>query len=112
MKDDATPVASTVAVMPGAGEAAQAVSSKWPASDAERNDASHRSMLMDAVLRSTRTGNAFEKAVERIMQAIKLGIVSDGNRLPPERELVMRLGVSRVTLREAIRALQDAGFVT
>jgi len=65
----------------------------------------------DAVLRPVKTGNAFEEAVERILQAIKLGVVGDGERLPPERELAARLNVSRVTLREAIRALQDAGFV-
>lgn len=42
---------------------------------------------------------------------IKLGIVARGERLPPERELAPRLGVSRVTLREAIRALQQDGYV-
>jgi DNA-binding FadR family transcriptional regulator len=65
----------------------------------------------DAILRPVKTGNAFEEAVERILQAIKLGVVGDGERLPPERELAARLNVSRVTLREAIRALQDAGYV-
>lgn len=65
----------------------------------------------DAVFRSVRGGNAFEEAVSRIVQAIKLGIVERGERLPPERELAVRLGVSRVTLREAIRALQQAGYV-
>lgn len=55
--------------------------------------------------------NAFEETVERLMHAIKLGVVRHGERLPPERELAPRLGVSRVTLREAIRALQLAGYV-
>ena len=45
------------------------------------------------------------------MQAIKLGMVSQGDRLPPERELADCLNVSRVTLREAIKALQEAGLV-
>lgn len=65
----------------------------------------------DAVFRPVRTGNAFEEAVERILRAIKLGIVPTGGQLPPERELAVRLGVSRVTLREAIRALRQAGYV-
>lgn len=66
---------------------------------------------LDAVLRPVRSGNAFEEAIERIMQAIKLGAVTTGERLPPERTLAKRLGISRVTLREALRALTDAGLV-
>src|SRR5919198_5732754 len=65
----------------------------------------------DAVFRPVRAGNAFEEAVERLLQSIKLGLVAPGERLPPERDLATRLGVSRVTLREAIRALQQAGYV-
>jgi DNA-binding FadR family transcriptional regulator len=42
---------------------------------------------------------------------VKLGIVSPGERLPPERELSARLGVSRSTLREALRSLGDAGWL-
>jgi DNA-binding FadR family transcriptional regulator len=66
---------------------------------------------LDAVLRPVREGNAFEEAVQRILQAIKLGAVTAGERLPAERELAKRLGISRVTLREALRALIDAGYV-
>jgi DNA-binding FadR family transcriptional regulator len=61
--------------------------------------------------RPVRSGNAFEETVERILQAIKLGTVSPGERLPPERELAGRLKVSRDTLREAIRALAAEGYV-
>ncbi|TDD09524.1 FadR family transcriptional regulator [Nonomuraea deserti] len=63
------------------------------------------------VLRPVRAGNAFEETVERLLQAIKLGLVAPGDKLPPERELAVRLGISRVTLREAIRALSDAGYL-
>ncbi|MGW0808834.1 FadR/GntR family transcriptional regulator [Nonomuraea sp. NPDC002799] len=63
------------------------------------------------VLRPVRAGNAFEETVERLLQAIKLGVVAPGDKLPPERELAVRLGISRVTLREAIRALSDAGYL-
>lgn len=63
------------------------------------------------VLRPVRAGNAFEETVERLLQAIKLGVVPPGRKLPPERELAVRLGISRVTLREAIRALSDAGYL-
>jgi DNA-binding FadR family transcriptional regulator len=66
---------------------------------------------LSAVFRPVRAGNAFEETVERLLQVIKLGVVSYGERLPAERDLAPRLGVSRVTLREAIRALQQEGFV-
>src|SRR3954468_9710279 len=53
--------------------------------------------------------NAFEVTVERLAQSIRLGVLVGGDRLPPERELAETLGVSRVTLREAIGALRAAG---
>ncbi|WP_460367489.1 FadR/GntR family transcriptional regulator [Actinocorallia lasiicapitis] len=64
-----------------------------------------------AVLRPVRGGNAFEETVERLLQVIKLRVIDHGQRLPAERELAPMLGVSRVTLREAIRVLQQEGFV-
>ncbi|WP_184539627.1 FadR/GntR family transcriptional regulator [Streptosporangium becharense] len=66
---------------------------------------------LDVAFRPVRAGNAFEETVERLLQVIKLGAVPHGERLPPERELATRLGISRVTLREAIRALQEAGYL-
>jgi len=58
-----------------------------------------------------RAGNAFEETVERLLTVIKLGVVGPGERFPAERELAARLGISRLTLREAIRELQQAGYV-
>ena len=64
-----------------------------------------------ALFRPVRTGNAFEETVERLLQAIRLGVVRVGERLPAERDLAVKLGVARVTLREAIHALVEAGYV-
>lgn len=66
--------------------------------------------LPDVVLRPT-PGNAFENTVGQLATAIRLGVFTDGQQLPPERELAERLGVSRNTLREAIAALRDSGLV-
>jgi DNA-binding FadR family transcriptional regulator len=64
-----------------------------------------------ALLGPVRAGNAFEETVERMLTVIKLGLVAPGDRFPPERELAALFGVSRLTLREAIRALQQSGYV-
>lgn len=69
------------------------------------------SRLPDAVLRPA-AGNVFESTVEQLATAIRLGVFADGQQLPPERELAERLGVSRMTLREAIAALRDSTLVT
>ena len=70
-----------------------------------------RTALPNAVLRPVRDRNAFEATVEQLASAVRLGALFDGSRLPPERELAGRLGVSRATLREAIAALRSAGLV-
>jgi DNA-binding FadR family transcriptional regulator len=64
-----------------------------------------------ASLRPVRAGNAFEETVERLLTAIRLGVVAPGERFPPEREFAAQLGISRITLREALRALQQSGYV-
>jgi DNA-binding FadR family transcriptional regulator len=64
-----------------------------------------------AVLRPVRKGNAFEETVERLLTAIKLGVIEDGQRFPPERDLAPLLGVSRTNLRDALHELQQAGYV-
>jgi DNA-binding FadR family transcriptional regulator len=64
-----------------------------------------------ALLRPVRPGNAFEDTVERLLQTIRLGVIRPGESLPSERELATRLGVSRDTVREAIRSLADAGYL-
>ncbi|WP_370893445.1 FadR/GntR family transcriptional regulator [Janibacter sp. GXQ6167] len=57
------------------------------------------------------TGHPFEHTVEQLATAIRLGAFADGERLPPERDLAALLGVSRMTLRDAIAALREAGLV-
>ncbi|MEX2985073.1 FadR/GntR family transcriptional regulator [Streptomyces sp. C36] len=63
------------------------------------------------VLRPVRAGNGFEEALEQILQIVRLGLVPQGERLPAERELAERLHISRVTLREVLKVLQDQGLV-
>ena len=65
----------------------------------------------EVAFRPIRSGNAFEECVERLLSAVKLGLVPAGDRLPAERDLAARFGVSRATLREALRSLSEAGWV-
>lgn len=65
----------------------------------------------ETFFRPVRPGNAFEDTVQRLLQTIRLGVVAPGESLPPERDLAVRLGVSRDTVREALRSLGDAGYV-
>lgn len=51
----------------------------------------------------------FQSVAERIAGLIDQGAFPPGTRLPGERELAERLGVSRVTIREAEIALQAVG---
>lgn len=56
--------------------------------------------------------NPFEETLAQLARAIRLGAVPVGEKFPPERELSERLGVSRTTVREAIRGLEQAGYIT
>jgi DNA-binding FadR family transcriptional regulator len=64
-----------------------------------------------AVLEPLRVQNAGEQIAERLVTAIALGEFVVGQRLPPERALSAMLGVSRKSVREALHALADDGFV-
>jgi DNA-binding FadR family transcriptional regulator len=48
---------------------------------------------------------------DQIRTAIVTGRLGAGDRLPPERELAEQFGVSRVTVRDALRALEATGLI-
>lgn len=52
-----------------------------------------------------------DAVMRQIEELILRGILRPGERLPAERELAERLGVSRPSLREAISNLQDVGLL-
>ena len=53
----------------------------------------------------------FEDVVAQIQEAILSGQLKPGDALPPERELKELLRVSRGTLREALRVLEQKGLI-
>lgn len=58
------------------------------------------------------TPTVAEDVADRIRRLIHDGALSAGDRLPGERELAAELGVARVSVREAIRLLAEAGYLT
>jgi GntR family transcriptional regulator, transcriptional repressor for pyruvate dehydrogenase complex len=53
----------------------------------------------------------YEEVVRRLRDYVSEGGLERGDRLPPERELAERLGVSRVSIRQALVALEVNGWV-
>ncbi len=56
-------------------------------------------------------GRATDQAIAKIKDLISSGEFTAGSRLPTERELTQRFGVSRSSLREATRALALVGVL-
>ncbi|MFG2944557.1 FadR/GntR family transcriptional regulator [Streptomyces adustus] len=52
-----------------------------------------------------------QRAIERIKSMIGQGLLEPGQRLPTERDLAAELGISRSSMREAIRALTVMGVL-
>jgi GntR family transcriptional repressor for pyruvate dehydrogenase complex len=53
-----------------------------------------------------------KEVTEQLKHAILLGQFQTGDKLPPERELAEQFQVSRVAVRESLRVLESAGFLT
>lgn len=54
---------------------------------------------------------AHEDVARQLQELIRRGVLRGGQRLPPERELAGRFGVSRATLRQALSELRANGLV-
>ena len=66
---------------------------------------------LDTVFAPVHSQTAFEETVGRLGTAIKLGLLPPGTRLPPERDLCMKLEIARSTLRQALVALGQSGHL-
>jgi DNA-binding FadR family transcriptional regulator len=53
----------------------------------------------------------FEEIVAQLKESILSGRFKPGDKLPTERELVEEFRVSRVAIREALRTLENSGFI-
>jgi GntR family transcriptional regulator, transcriptional repressor for pyruvate dehydrogenase complex len=67
--------------------------------------------LQDALFPAVGGEGRVEAVVRRLGEAIGLGLLEVGARLPPETELAARFDVAPVTLREALSILRQAGML-
>lgn len=87
---------------------ARAKSARRPVAKAVETAAKDRSQPRFAPIRTKRV---FEEICEQVRREMAAGTLRPGDKLPPERELALKLGVSRAAVREAFRSLEIAGVV-
>ena len=58
-----------------------------------------------------RRQHVWSSVVDQIRELIDSGRLKPGDRLPSERQLCTQLGISRVSVREALRVLESVGYV-
>ena len=68
-----------------------------------------KTTALDAM--QVRRGRLSEQVAEQIQHIIVQGRLKEGDRLPPERDMAEKLGVSRAVIREATKVLQERGLV-
>ena len=51
------------------------------------------------------------QAINQLMEWLSSGEIPVGSRIPPEPEMMERLGVGRSTIREAVKVLEHMGFL-
>lgn len=68
-------------------------------------------LARSAVFAPLQSGGRVDAVVQRLTDSIVLGMLDDGEQLPAQQDLAADLGVSLVTLREALAQLQQRGLV-
>src|SRR5438132_8006132 len=64
------------------------------------------------VVRPEKNGLMAEQVVIQVRDMVREGKLRPGDRLPPERELAKRLGISRASLRHGLRFLAAMGVLS
>jgi DNA-binding FadR family transcriptional regulator len=67
--------------------------------------------LGDFIQEPIRVPRAYEQLAEVLRERIHAGALREGDRLPSELSIANQAGVSRSTVREALRTLQEAGLI-
>jgi len=67
--------------------------------------------MNDIVIDSIKRNSASEVIVQKLIGLIKDSSIKPGEKIPPERELSEMLGVSRPSLREALKSMQMMNII-
>lgn len=67
--------------------------------------------LLTPLLNATPASGRADEVVQRVTEAIHLGLLDDGERLPVEVDLAAQFGVAPMTVREALASLRELGLV-
>jgi GntR family transcriptional repressor for pyruvate dehydrogenase complex len=72
--------------------------------------------VTDTTLPSTLNGgskdNVTQLLIQRFQEMLREGVLTQGTRLPPERELAAHFNVARSSLRQALKVLEIMGIIT
>ncbi|HEX5494698.1 MAG TPA: GntR family transcriptional regulator [Mycobacteriales bacterium] len=82
-----------------------------PGDDANGTAAPRRPRDDGDMFKAVSLNRVSQAIVEQIRLLLRQGRLRPGDRLPSERELCERFGVSRVTVREALRVLEAGGLI-
>lgn len=63
------------------------------------------------MFKQVKQNKAYQDVVDQIQEAVMAGNLKAGSMLPAERELKEQFGISRGTLREALRVLEQKGLI-
>jgi GntR family transcriptional repressor for pyruvate dehydrogenase complex len=63
------------------------------------------------LLQPTKSTTVVQKVIDRITDSLIKGELKPGDRLPPEPDLALQFGVSRASLREALKTLCGLGVL-
>ena len=82
-----------------------------PSAGDERHEGEHLLERVEEAGHDVRLVSGRKKLARQLEAAIESGVLTPGNRLGNEIELSVRLGLSRPTVRQAIRSLVDKGLL-
>ncbi|MBS4753159.1 FadR family transcriptional regulator [Nocardioides sp. zg-ZUI104] len=110
--DDAVRPAATTATAAATAPApgTRGAPASPPARPARRS-ARHGTRTRSAIFAPLEEVGRATQVEQRLADAIRSGVLRDGERLPSEAELAAMLGVATVTAREALVALRSAGLI-